>query len=136
MKIADILEFIRNSDNRDTLSLIESVISETKKSQFNIGSKVIFGRANGKQHFGTIEKINITKAVVKSDGVKWTVPFNLMQLTQKGFEWLRNNFLYTAHSCAVISNYLHKNFPHNVTVNLVGVGITQKFFVCVGNKGS
>ena len=98
MKLEDILEFIRNSDNRDTLPLIESVISETKKSQFNIGSKVIFGRDNGKKHFGTVEKINISKAVVKSDeGVKWNVPFNLMQLSQKGFEWLRNNFLYTAH---------------------------------------
>ena len=86
MKLEDILEFIRDSENRDTLPLIESVISETKKSQFNIGSKVIFGRANGKKHFGTVEKINISKAIVKSDGVKWTVPFNLMQLTQKGFE--------------------------------------------------
>ena len=86
MKLEDILEFIRNSDNRDTLPLIESVISETKKSQFNIGSKVIFGRANGKQHFGTVEKINITKAVVRCDGARWTVPFNLMQLSQKGFE--------------------------------------------------
>ena len=104
MKLEDILKFIRDSDNRDTLPLIESVISETKKSQFNIGSKVIFGRANGKQHFGTVEKINITKAVVRSDGAKWTVPFNLMQLSQKGFEWLRNNYLYTAHSCAVINN--------------------------------
>ena len=85
MKIADILEFIRNSDNRDTLPLIESVISETKKSQFNIGSKVIFGRDNGKKHFGTVEKINISKAVVKSDGVKWRVPFSLLQLSQKGF---------------------------------------------------
>ena len=86
MKLEDILKFIRDSDNRDTLPRIESVISETKKSQFNIGSKVIFGRANGKQHFGTIEKINITKAVVRSDGAKWTVPFSLMQLSQKGFE--------------------------------------------------
>ena len=85
MQLEDILKFIRNSDNRDTLPLIESVISETKKKQFNIGSKVIFGRANGKQHFGTVEKINISKAVVMSDGVKWTVPFNLMQLSQKGF---------------------------------------------------
>jgi hypothetical protein len=85
MKLEDILKFIRDSQNRDTLPLIESVISETKKKQFNIGSKVIFGRANGKQHFGTIEKINITKAVVRSDGAKWTVPFNLMQLSQKGF---------------------------------------------------
>ena len=60
---------------------------KTKKSQFNIGSKVIFGRDNGKKHFGTVEKINISKAVVKSDeGVKWNVPFNLMQLSQKGFE--------------------------------------------------
>ena len=85
MKLEDILKFIRDSDNRDTLPLIESVISETKKNQFNIGSKVIFGRDNGKKHFGTVEKINISKAVVMSDGVKWTVPFNLMQLSQKGF---------------------------------------------------
>ena len=86
MKLEDILKFIRDSENRDTLPLIESVISETKKSQFNIGSKVIFGRDNGKKHFGTVEKINISKAIVKSDeGVKWTVPFNLMKLSQKGF---------------------------------------------------
>ena len=56
MKLEDILKFIRDSDNKNTLPLIESTISETKKKQFYIGSKVIFGRANGKQHFGTIEK--------------------------------------------------------------------------------
>ena len=82
-----ILEFIRNPQNKDAILLIESCIYETKKNQFNIGSKVIFGRDNGKKHFGTVEKINISKAIVKSDeGVKWTVPFNLMQLSQKGFE--------------------------------------------------
>ena len=87
MQLEDILKFIRNSDNKNTLPLIESTISETKKKQFYIGSKVIFGRDNGKKHFGTVEKINISKAVVKSDeGVKWNVPFNLMQLSQKGFE--------------------------------------------------
>ena len=87
MELEDILKFIRNSDNKNTLPLIESTISETKKKQFYIGSKVIFGRDNGKKHFGTVEKINISKAVVKSDeGVKWNVPFNLMQLSQKGFE--------------------------------------------------
>ena len=85
MQLEDILKFIRNSDNKNTLPLIESTISETKKKQFYIGSKVIFGRDNGKKHFGTVEKINISKAVVMSDGVKWTVPFNLMQLSQKGF---------------------------------------------------
>ena len=31
MQLEDILKFIRDSENRDTLPLIESVISETKK---------------------------------------------------------------------------------------------------------
>ena len=37
MQLEDILKFFRKSDNKDTLPLIESVISETKKSQFNKG---------------------------------------------------------------------------------------------------
>ena len=37
MQLEDILKFIRKSDNKDTLPLTESVISETKKSHFNKG---------------------------------------------------------------------------------------------------
>ena len=79
MKLEDILKFIRDSDNRDTLPLIESVISETKKNQFKVGSKVIFGRKKGKKHEGVIEKINSSKAIISSNNRQWSVPFELME---------------------------------------------------------
>ena len=44
-----------------------------------IDDKVSFGRPNGRQHIGIVEKINISKAVVNCNGSKWRVPFSMMK---------------------------------------------------------
>jgi uncharacterized protein Veg len=74
-----ILEFIRNPQNKDAILLIESCIYETKKNQFKVGSKVIFGRKKGEKHEGVIEKINSSKAIISSNNRQWNVPFELME---------------------------------------------------------
>ena len=78
--LPDILEFIKNPKNESAMLLIESCLYETKKNQFKVGNKVIFGRKLGKKHEGVIQKINSSKAIINcSNNKKWTVPFELIQ---------------------------------------------------------
>ena len=50
---------------------------------FKVGDKVMFGRATGPAHFGTVYKINRSKAVVDTGmSRKWNVPFSMMQLAK------------------------------------------------------
>jgi len=77
--LPDILEFIKDPKNESAILLIESCIYETKKNQFKVGSKVIFGRKKGEKHEGVIEKINSSKAIISSNNRQWNVPFELME---------------------------------------------------------
>jgi uncharacterized protein YijF (DUF1287 family) len=74
-----ILDWIKNPEHKEHLFLLESAIAAAKKSSFNIGDKVSFGRPNGRQHIGIVEKINISKAVVNCNGSKWRVPFTMIK---------------------------------------------------------
>ena len=50
---------------------------------FKVGDKVMFGKATGPSHFGTVYKINRSKAVVDTgQDRKWTVPFSMMQFAK------------------------------------------------------
>jgi len=79
-----------------TLDKLIKIASERrdglKRTFLKVGAKVSFGRPNGKKHFGTIEKINISKAVVNVHNVfnegeikvgnfrKYIVPFSMLEL--------------------------------------------------------
>ena len=72
--------------NKDEISSIVATINMRRKqlhgeasSQFKVGLAVQFGRPNGRKRTGTVEKLNITKAVVNVDGQKWRVPFGMME---------------------------------------------------------
>jgi hypothetical protein len=63
------------------------------KSDFRVGQKVIFGRDNGEHTLGVIEKMNPTKAKVKTledrgaahrAGVIWSVPYSMMKPAPDG----------------------------------------------------
>ena len=79
--VPDILDFIRNPENKESLFLLECAIKEAKgsKSQFNEGDKVSFGRPNGRKRLGIIMTKNPAKAVVDCNGIKWRVPYSLME---------------------------------------------------------
>ena len=50
---------------------------------FKVGDKVMFGKTTGPSHFGTVYKINRSKAVVDTgQDRKWTVPFSMMQFAK------------------------------------------------------
>ena len=74
-----ILDWIKNPEHKDSLFLLECAISDAKKKSFSVGDKVSFGRPNGRQHIGIVEKINISKAVVNCNGSKWRVPFSMIK---------------------------------------------------------
>jgi hypothetical protein len=74
-----ILDFIKNPEHKGCLDLLECAITDAKKKTFSIGDKVSFGRPNGRQHIGIIQKINISKAVVNCNGSKWRVPFSMIK---------------------------------------------------------
>ena len=68
-----------------TLNKLIKIASERrdglKLKDLRIGAKVSFGRPNGKKHFGTIVKINISKAVIEcGDFQKWVVPFSMLEV--------------------------------------------------------
>ena len=50
---------------------------------FKVGDKVMFGRSTGPAHFGTVYKINRSKAVVDTGmSGRYTVPFSMMQFAK------------------------------------------------------
>lgn len=81
--VPDILDFIRNPENKESLFLLECAIKEAKgsKSQFKVGDSVVFGRPNGRKRPGIIMKLNPAKAVIKESnlGGTWRVPYSLME---------------------------------------------------------
>jgi len=69
----------------NTLNGVIQIANERRdylcSKELKVGAKVSFGRPNGKKHFGTIEKINISKAVVDAgDFRKYVVPFSMLEL--------------------------------------------------------
>ena len=82
--LPDILEFIKDPENKDSLFLLECEIREAKtssKSEFQVGDHVVFGRPNGRKRPGVIIKTNPAKAVIKDTnlGGKWRVPYSMME---------------------------------------------------------
>ena len=81
-----ILEFIRDPSNSDHLYMIKAAIQNVEYQKFVPGSKVVFGRPNGKQRVGVVLKTRNNKATVEvsnnhNDGTsKWRVPFDLMNV--------------------------------------------------------
>jgi hypothetical protein len=79
-----ILDFIKNSENKDALLLIEMAVKEARKgsfTNFKVGDHVIFGRTNGRKRPGVIIKTNPARAVIKDTnlGGTWRVPYSLME---------------------------------------------------------
>tara|TARA_B100001758_G_C18260998_1_gene531017 strand:+ start:218 stop:517 length:300 start_codon:yes stop_codon:yes gene_type:complete len=86
-----ILDWIREPSHKEHLFLIEAAIAKAKgssKSAFSVGDKVSFGRPNGRKHFGVVEKLNPSKAVIaeylngKNAHRKWRVPYSMMTMTE------------------------------------------------------
>ena len=77
-----ILDWIKEPSHKEHLFLLEAAIAKAKgsiKSELSVGQKVSFGRPNGRQHIGIVEKINISKAVVNCNGSRWRVTFSMMK---------------------------------------------------------
>ena len=83
--LPDILDFIKNPENKDALLLIKCAVNDAenkKKSDFNVGDHVIFGRKTGRKRPGVIVSLNGPKRAVVKDtnlGGKWRVPYSLME---------------------------------------------------------
>ena len=83
MKMEEIQKEILNMNKEQLDILIQSVIARKNSLTnelsifFKVGMKVNFGRRrdNYSMYQGVVSKINRTKAVVKTDRGKYTVPF-------------------------------------------------------------
>lgn len=61
----------------------QKTLAAEMSNTFKVGDKVMFGRSTGPAHFGTVYKINRSKAVVDTgQDRKWTVPFSMMQFVK------------------------------------------------------
>jgi hypothetical protein len=84
----NITQQIMKMDSKEINDLVDAIQLRRKQlhaeagSNFKVGLAVQFGRPNGRKRTGTIEKLNITKAVVNVDGQKWRVPFGMMEAVQ------------------------------------------------------
>jgi len=82
----DIHKKIMLMDNNAINQLIETIKQRRNQlhteagAKFRVGIIVRFGRTNGQQRSGTIEKMNVKKAVINVAGQKWNVPFGMMEL--------------------------------------------------------
>ena len=83
--VPDILDFIKNPENKDALFLLECAINDAKnakKADFKVGDHVIFGRKTGRKRPGVIVSITGPKRAVVKDtnlGGTWRVPYSLME---------------------------------------------------------
>ena len=89
--LPDILEWVREPSHKEHLFIIEAAIAKAKgssKSAFSVGDKVSFGRPNGRQHIGVVEKLNPSKAVIaeflngRNAHRKWRVPYSMMTMME------------------------------------------------------
>ncbi len=61
----------------------QKTLAAEMSNTFKVGDKVMFGRSTGPAHFGTVYKINRTKAVVDTGmSGRYTVPFSMMQFAK------------------------------------------------------
>ena len=87
--ISEITSLIHQVDNTTNLN---RVIDEIKQRRTSIGQQVKYKLKPGEmvivngnkvgQETGTILKLNRTRAVVNIDGIKWNVPFNMIEKVQ------------------------------------------------------
>ena len=82
--LPEILDFIKDAENKDALLLIECAVKEARKgssTNFKVGDHVIFGRTNGRKRPGVIIKTNPARAVIKDSnlGGQWRVPYSMME---------------------------------------------------------
>lgn len=61
----------------------QRTLAAEMSNTFKVGDKVMFGRSTGPAHFGTVYKINRTKAVVDTGmSGRYTVPFSMIQFAK------------------------------------------------------
>lgn len=61
----------------------QKTLAAEMSNTFKVGDKVMFGRSTGPAHFGTVYKINRSKAVVDTGmSGKYNVPFSMMQFAK------------------------------------------------------
>ena len=61
----------------------QKTLAVEMSTTFKVGDKVMFGKVTGPAHFGTVYKINRSKAVVDTGmSRKWNVPFSMMQFAK------------------------------------------------------
>ena len=84
--ISEIVSLIHQIDNTINLN---RVIDEVKQRRTSLGQQIKYklvlgdkvlvnGNKTGKEE-GTIVKLNRTRAVVNIDGIKWNVPFSMIE---------------------------------------------------------
>ena len=82
----NITQEIMKMDSKQINDLVDAIQLRRKQlhaeagPNFKLGQIVQFGR--WRKRTGTIEKLNITKAVVNVNGQKWRVPFGMMEAIQ------------------------------------------------------
>ena len=88
MKLQDLLKITNaiKSMNTKELNLIVDAVKQARRrdsvfssAKFSVGQKVQFGRPNGRQHVGIVEKMNPAKAVINTGSQTWRVPYTLMK---------------------------------------------------------
>ena len=88
MKVEDMMKVINaiKSMNNAELNLVVGAVNDARRrtsiiasSKFTVGQKVQFGRPNGRQRIGIVEKMNPQKALVNVNGSSWRVPYSLMK---------------------------------------------------------
>ena len=61
----------------------QKTLAAEMSNTFKVGDKVMFGRSTGPAHFGTVYKINRSKAVVDTGmSGKYNVPFSMIQFAK------------------------------------------------------
>jgi len=88
-----ITDSIREITNTNHLRTIQKEIKEQRDyigrkigNQLQRGDNVIVSGTNGRE-YGTIVKVNRTRAVVNIDDMKWNVPFSM--ITKEVSKWVK-----------------------------------------------
>ena len=78
-----ILDWIKEPSHSGHLFIIEQTLKSVQQEQYKLGTKVTFGRPNGRKHLGVVIKLGPKKAVVDCNGAKWRVPYDLMKVVEE-----------------------------------------------------
>ena len=84
-----ILDWIKEPSHAGHLFIVEQTLKSVKEDQFKVGTKVSFGRPNGRKHTGVVIKLGPKKAVVETANGrygqlgKWRVPYDLMDVVEE-----------------------------------------------------